>query len=205
MIIAMNHKNTTVTHSTTTTEDGLFSHPQLTHNKYSVQCNSVQETKETALQWLQTYVAYIETTSVVLLYGKIGAGKSLFVRFCLEYLGCLDLYDQFSSPSFSLVHEYELAPHTMNTEHTSLSIADTIHSVQHIDLYRLHHQDELYDIDIFSVEHALYFVEWPHKIPYDFFLQLQIPISALYFTLLDETVRTITFADDSTHTKKLIQ
>ena len=182
-------------------ESELFSHPQLKVSK-KVSCHSLQAMKEVAKQCLETY---IWTRSIVLLYGDIGAGKSTFVRLCLELLDLVGVSYPFSSPSFSLVNEYHSSHiHITNNTNPSVVLPHTIKSIQHVDLYRLQSQNELYDIDIFSEEYSLYFVEWPNKISYKFFTQLQIPISALYFTILDENSRSITFTHPSVYNQNNI-
>ena len=84
-----------------------------------------------------------------LLFGDMGAGKTTLVReFCKE----LAVLDSTSSPTFSIVNEYETASGS---------------KVYHFDFYRIKNEAEAFDI---GVEEYFYsgnycFVEWPEKIP----------------------------------------
>ena len=74
----------------------------------------------------------------------MGAGKTTLIKQFCAYLG---ITDEVSSPTFSLVNEY-------NTED------DTIY---HFDLYRIENEEELYD---FGIEEYLdsnnwLLIEWP--------------------------------------------
>jgi tRNA threonylcarbamoyladenosine biosynthesis protein TsaE len=85
---------------------------------------------------------------VVLFHGEMGAGKTTFIKaLCLA----LGVQSPTSSPTFSLVNEYEAAE--------SL--------VYHFDMYRLKSETEALD---FGIDDYLYsgnwcFIEWAEKIP----------------------------------------
>lgn len=86
---------------------------------------------------------------VILFYGEMGAGKTTLIKALAKSLG---VSDATSSPTFSLVNEYQ-------TE-------DDI-SIFHFDVYRLKNEDEAYDM---GIEEYLYsgnwcFIEWAEKIP----------------------------------------
>jgi tRNA threonylcarbamoyladenosine biosynthesis protein TsaE len=85
---------------------------------------------------------------VFLFYGNMGAGKTTFIKALCEVL---QVQDNTSSPTFSIVNEY-------NSEQGTLF---------HFDFYRLKEEEEAYD---FGYEDYFYsgnycFVEWPNKIP----------------------------------------
>lgn len=84
---------------------------------------------------------------VLLLHGPMGAGKTTFTAALMAALGCEDLV---SSPTFSLVNEYQLPNGA---------------KLFHFDLYRIAHQSELYDIGIEDYLESGYkcVVEWPEK------------------------------------------
>lgn len=94
-------------------------------------------------------LALLESRKVVLFYGHMGAGKTTFINlFCKS----LQVVDDTSSPTFSIVNEY----------HTE---ADEV--VYHFDFYRLKSEMEAYDL---GYEDYLYsgnvcLIEWPEKIP----------------------------------------
>lgn len=80
-------------------------------------------------------------------YGNMGAGKTTFITALCSELKALDLV---SSPTFSIVNEYE-------TES-----GDTIF---HFDFYRINEVEELYDIGFeeYIAKDAWCFIEWPEK------------------------------------------
>jgi len=85
---------------------------------------------------------------VILFNGQMGAGKTTFIKALSKTLG---VENPTSSPTFSLVNEYE-AQHGL---------------VYHFDMYRLKNEMEALD---FGIEDYLYsghwcFIEWAEKIP----------------------------------------
>ena len=79
--------------------------------------------------------------------GEMGAGKTTFIK---QFVKALGTEDEVSSPTFSIVNEYE-------TEKGK---------VYHFDFYRLNHEEEALD---FGIEEYLYsnhycLMEWPNKI-----------------------------------------
>ncbi|HOZ76130.1 MAG TPA: tRNA (adenosine(37)-N6)-threonylcarbamoyltransferase complex ATPase subunit type 1 TsaE [Flavobacterium sp.] len=86
---------------------------------------------------------------VILFYGEMGAGKTTLIKALAKTLG---VSDATSSPTFSLVNEYE-------TE-----ARDTVY---HFDMYRLKSEAEAYDM---GMDEYLYsghwcFIEWAERIP----------------------------------------
>lgn len=79
--------------------------------------------------------------------GEMGAGKTTFIK---EFVKALGTNDEISSPTFSIVNEYDTDKG----------------KVFHFDFYRLNHEDEALD---FGIEEYLYsnqycLMEWPNKI-----------------------------------------
>ncbi|MFY0481225.1 tRNA (adenosine(37)-N6)-threonylcarbamoyltransferase complex ATPase subunit type 1 TsaE [Flavobacterium sp. PLA-1-15] len=86
---------------------------------------------------------------VILFNGDMGVGKTTFIKALSKALG---VKDATSSPTFSLVNEYE---------------AENGKLVYHFDVYRLKNEAEAYDI---GIDEYLYsdewcFIEWAEKIP----------------------------------------
>jgi tRNA threonylcarbamoyladenosine biosynthesis protein TsaE len=86
---------------------------------------------------------------VILFNGEMGAGKTTLIKALCNYLG---IENPTSSPTFSLVNEYE---------NTSGEV------IYHFDVYRLKNQSEALDM---GIDEYLYsgnwcFIEWAEKIP----------------------------------------
>lgn len=94
---------------------------------------------------------FIENTGssrVFAFYGKMGAGKTTFVKALCEELGCDDVI---TSPTFAIVNEYtdgEQQP------------------VYHFDFYRIKKLEEVYDMgyEEYFYSGALCLIEWPELI-----------------------------------------
>lgn len=86
---------------------------------------------------------------VITFNAEMGAGKTTLIKAIVKELGVLD---NSSSPTFSLVNEYQ----TNNGE-----------TVYHFDLYRLNSEEEAYDmgVDEYFYSGNWCFIEWPEKTP----------------------------------------
>lgn len=84
---------------------------------------------------------------VVLFEGELGAGKTSFIKVLVKEMGSSD---EVSSPTFSIVNEYELPKG----------------KVFHFDLYRIKTEEEALDfgIDEYLDSGNFCFIEWPDKI-----------------------------------------
>lgn len=82
--------------------------------------------------------------NILLLKGNLGAGKTTFSQFLLKELGSTD---EISSPTYSIVNEYDTPKG----------------KVYHFDLYRLKSVEEAYDFGIEEyLDNAfLSIIEWP--------------------------------------------
>ena len=86
---------------------------------------------------------------LVWLFGSMGVGKTTFVQCICKHLGCLE---SIQSPSFAIMNQY---------------LCGTT-PVYHADLYRIEHENELWDTGIYPLlddASAVFFVEWPQRIP----------------------------------------
>jgi tRNA threonylcarbamoyladenosine biosynthesis protein TsaE len=86
---------------------------------------------------------------VILFNGNMGVGKTTLIKAIAKELGVTNTT---SSPTFSLVNEYEAANNQL---------------VYHFDVYRLNKESEALDL---GIDEYLYsgqwcFIEWPEKIP----------------------------------------
>lgn len=82
-------------------------------------------------------------------YGKMGAGKTTFIKAICEELGVEDVI---TSPTFAIVNEY-----------TSAKTGQTIY---HFDFYRIKKLDEVFDMgyEDYFYSGSLCFLEWPELI-----------------------------------------
>lgn len=103
--------------------------------------------------------------SVLAFHGKLGAGKTTFIKALCEAKGVKEVV---SSPTFSLINEY-----VYSDEH------ETEHIIYHLDLYRIRDEEEAVHAGIEDCLYSGYLclVEWPEKIP------RLLPADTLHITL----------------------
>jgi len=94
----------------------------------------------------------IKSGETILLYGKLGVGKTTFARFFINHLQKKTNSEitEVPSPTFTIMYEY-----TANQK-----------LIQHYDLYRVKNYKELNNIGIFEDNEVLSLVEWPEKIKF---------------------------------------
>ena len=94
------------------------------------------------------FIENIGSSRVFAFYGKMGAGKTTFVKALCEELGCDDVS---TSPTFAIVNEYT------NGEQQP---------VYHFDFYRIKKLEEVYDMgyEEYFYSGALCLIEWPELI-----------------------------------------
>lgn len=102
----------------------------------------------TDLKNIATKIIASSNSKTLLFYGKMGVGKTTLIKEIAKILG---VTDETSSPTFSLVNEYQ----------------GTTSKVFHFDFYRIESEEEVYEIGIedYFYQGAWCLVEWPEKIP----------------------------------------
>ena len=103
---------------------------------------------DTIRESAREFINHIGEHKVFAFYGKMGAGKTTFVKAICEELGVEDVI---TSPTFAIVNEYE-------TKDSSL--------IYHFDFYRIKRLEEVYDMgyEDYFYSGALCFIEWPELI-----------------------------------------
>ena len=133
-----------------------------------IKINSLDTIKEAAKQ----FIAAMEDNTVFAFYGKMGAGKTTFIKAVCEELGVEDVIN---SPTFAIVNEYMTGQ------------GDTIY---HFDCYRINKIVEALDMgcqDYFDSGNVC-FIEWPENID----SLLPDDTVAVRITVNDDNSRTIT-------------
>ena len=141
-----------------------------------IKCESLEDTKNLALSFAR---AIDKNGLFVTLTGDIGAGKTQFIRYVLEYF---NVKDKVTSPSFVILNQYK---------------SDNF-PIYHFDLYRLEEKgiksvvDELRE---YSKTGVLTFVEWAE------FAHNEIPENSfkinVYYDENDTNIRYFDFSNNA--------
>ena len=109
-----------------------------------IKINSLDEMGKAA----QEFVAAMGDRTVFAFYGKMGAGKTTFIKAVCEELGVEDVIN---SPTFAIVNEY---------------VDGKGEPVYHFDFYRIKKEQEVLDIGYEDYVYSghVCFMEWPELI-----------------------------------------
>ena len=133
-----------------------------------IKIQNIDTIRESAREFIQN----IGERKVFAFYGKMGAGKTTFVKAICEELGVEDVI---TSPTFAIVNEYEAHDQ----------------SIFHFDFYRIKRLEEVYDMgyEDYFYSGALCFIEWPELI------EDLLPEDAVKVTITEniDGTRTVTF------------
>jgi len=100
----------------------------------------------------QDFIRYISESdlesNIFAFYGKMGAGKTTFIKAICKALG---VSDNVNSPTFTIINEYR---------------SSRGFPIYHFDFYRINKIQEAYDIGVedYFAGQGLCLIEWPEKI-----------------------------------------
>ena len=96
----------------------------------------------------QEFIAAMDDNTVFAFYGKMGAGKTTFIKAVCQALGVTDVIN---SPTFAIVNEY---------------LDGQGSPIYHFDFYRIKRQQEVLDIgyEDYIYSGCVCFMEWPELI-----------------------------------------
>ena len=119
----------------------------------------------------KTLIGSFPGSRVFAFYGKMGAGKTTFIKSICHHLGASDIVQ---SPSFAIINEYR-------TRHGE--------SLYHFDFYRIRKMEEVFDIgyEEYLYSGAYCFIEWPELI------EPLLPEDAVRVSITGEQERIIAF------------
>ena len=94
------------------------------------------------------FLAVLDGRTIIAFYGKMGVGKTTFIKALCEELGVADVIN---SPTFAIVNEYQAG--------------DGL-PIYHFDFYRIKRPEELFDIGFeeYIDNGALCLMEWPELV-----------------------------------------
>ena len=115
------------------------------------------------------FISHIGQARVFAFYGKMGAGKTTFVKAICEELGVEDVI---TSPTFAIVNEYTIAPDPSQGKDSTTAAGNPFllegagGRLFHFDFYRIKKLEEVYDMgyEDYFYSGALCFIEWPELI-----------------------------------------
>lgn len=110
-----------------------------------INIQSLDQIQEAARQ----FVEVMGDNTVFAFYGKMGAGKTTFIKAVCEVLGVSDVI---TSPTFAIVNEYRS------------DLAGEL--IYHFDFYRIKKLEEVYDMgyEDYFYSGAVCFIEWPELV-----------------------------------------
>ena len=111
----------------------------------TIQISSLETIREIA----RTFINNMGDNTIFAFYGKMGSGKTTFIKALCEELGVEDVV---TSPTFAIVNEYRSAT--------------TAELIYHFDFYRIKKLEEVYDMgyEDYFYSGSLCLIEWPELI-----------------------------------------
>jgi tRNA threonylcarbamoyladenosine biosynthesis protein TsaE len=118
--------------------------------KHTFNLANLEQTKNLA----KVIAKIVKPSSVILLKGDLGVGKTTFAQFFIRYI--CGQQEEVTSPTFNLVHNYK----------------STLFDIWHFDLYRVNKVEEVFELGLEdALKYGVTLIEWPEIIE----KQLTIP------------------------------
>ena len=116
----------------------------MTMSEHTITVNGLAEYPKAA-KWFSNF---LEQGRIFAFYGKMGSGKTTFIKSVCEELG---VEDTINSPTFAIVNEYE---------------DNEANTIFHFDFYRIKSLAEVYNMgyEEYFYSDAFCFIEWPELI-----------------------------------------
>lgn len=110
----------------------------------NIKIDSIDKIDDAATEFIKA----MGNNTVFAFHGKMGAGKTTFIKALCENLGVEDVIN---SPTFAIVNEYR---------------SDSGELIYHFDFYRINKVEEVFDMgyEDYFYSGSLCFIEWPEKI-----------------------------------------
>ena len=105
----------------------------------------ISRSEKDTFEFAQSLSEKVQPGNIFLVEGKLGVGKSVFIRGVARGLGVID---PMPSPTFTIVNEYKGK-----------------YPIYHFDFYRINDPIELYEIGLedYLYSNGVSFIEWPSK------------------------------------------
>ena len=123
-----------------------------------VEITNLEDTKNLA----ESFAKDVKIGDCFALYGDLGAGKSTFARYFIQYI--LPNLTNIPSPTFTIMQQYD-------------------NDILHVDCYRLESENEAIEIGLHEFfASSISLIEWPEKISG----LLPRNVKKLYFSIVDD-------------------
>ena len=107
--------------------------------EYSYISNNTEDT----IYLAQNFAKYLKCSDIIVLNGELGCGKTVFVSGIAKYFA---IEEQISSPTFTIVNEYQL---------------NNLDKIFHFDVYRIEDSDDFLDsIGTEYFSNGICIIEW---------------------------------------------
>ena len=107
--------------------------------------------EETTKVLAESFQNFLQGGEILFLYGEMGVGKTTFIKYLINGFQKINnlKMTEVTSPTFNLLNVYEINQFKIN----------------HYDLFRLKHSEEVKNLDIFDdLDNTITLIEWPQII-----------------------------------------